>query len=150
MVMTEIAGVMGAVKAAEDIVKSAIALRDGHLVAAKLGELREKLFDARGHMLEVQTALTDALEEVRSLKSKLADMEKWDAGVDAYKLHQIGRGGMAYILKEPTDAVEPPHYYCTNCFLGRKKSILQVIPDGPPAWRSFRCPACQALIAGGR
>ncbi len=64
-------------------------------------------------------------EEIRDLKTHMAELEAWDAEKQRYVLKQVGTGAFAYSPKPDMKDGEPDHWLCTQCFGNRKKSFLQ-------------------------
>jgi DNA-directed RNA polymerase subunit RPC12/RpoP len=73
----------------------------------------------------MQTAHTAALNKIRELEEKVADIEAWERTKERYELQEITPGTFAYSLKKEYAATEPPHRICPNCYAQRKRAILQ-------------------------
>jgi hypothetical protein len=135
--VAEIYASLGAVKAAFDIAKGLKDINDGAIRNTAIIELQEKILSA-------QIAQSTLIDRIRELEKEVADFETWDAKKDKYELKSVPRGGFAYMLKPDARGAEPPHWLCTHCFEGRKRSIMQRLPSHATRDNIFKCPACPA------
>ena len=123
----EISALAGSLKAASDLAKAMIGLRDIQTIQAKAIELQSAILSAQGDAMSAMTAHSDLIEQVRALETKLAAFENWEAEKQRYELKE--RKGYhsvtVYALKEGMQPPEPMHYVCPDCYQGRKKRILQ-------------------------
>ncbi len=116
MVAEVIAG-LGAFKTMFDIAKAMKDMDDAVKRNAAVFDLGEQIISA-------QARYTAALEEVRELKEKLSKLEAWEADKQRYKLTDVGRGVLAYALKEGMENGEPAHQLCASCYQAANKSML--------------------------
>lgn len=122
-----------AVRGALDVARGALDARDDARVKAALSDMAGRLFDANLAALSVAdraqslaSKLADAAAELRELKDRQAEIEK-------YVLKECAHGCFVYAPKPSTVALEgrtiPRHYLCQNCFDRGIKSVLRLEPD---------------------
>ncbi len=93
---------IGLFKTMLDVAKGLKNMNDAAVRNAAVIELQE-------HILAAQEQQSALVQEVRELKERMAEMEKWDADKERYELTQVGdRGTLAYSLKEGVEPPEPP------------------------------------------
>lgn len=135
------AAAISTIKGAVDLAKSIAG--DGGANEAKLAELLGKVVEAHGQALAAQAAHAALALEAKELRDENARLMAWDAEAARYELRDIGRGVMAYVLKEAGEV--SPHSLCANCFHDGKKSILQ--PEKCVSWETIlRCHKCSAVL----
>ena len=117
--VAEVFGGISALKAAFDMTERLLA---GIADKSKRDRLSINL---QKEILAAQSAQTELVEEISSLKAKIASFETWEAEKKKYKLKDLGWGALAYILKPEARTGEPPHWVCTNCFGNKKISIIE-------------------------
>lgn len=147
MPVAEITAGITSVRAAMDIAKAMLQLRDLKLVAAKADELRLALSDVLGKLIDAQQAQMAQLEEIQALKAEAAKFGNWEAEKERYELKQIGDGAVARMLKPSARGEEPPHWLCPTCFENRKKSYFQFSTRMHGSRGSvFRCKSCDGHL----
>ena len=109
---------IGALKTAFDIAKGLKDIDDATRRNAAVIELQEKILTAQSE----QASLIDT---VGQLKSRVAELEAWNADKQRYVLSDFGSGLLAYSLKDSMSNGEPPHHLCAQCYSDNVKSILQ-------------------------
>jgi ribosomal protein L29 len=142
---------LNAVKAATEIVKTMIGLRD----SAKLIENTVKL---NSEILSVQKALADAhaeqttlLQTVRELEQEIARMKTWETEKQRYELKDLGAGAFACTIKQNAQGAGPFHAICANCYERGEKSYLQDTRDlTRMPYMIWGCPNCGSKIVIGQ
>jgi hypothetical protein len=145
--VSAIAGLMSSLKAATDISKAMIDLRDGAMIQRKVIELQGVILAAQQSALSAQTDQFTMLERVRELEKEIARLRAWDAEKANYELKEISRGAFAYVLKPDAGAGEPPHWLCTSCYQKSHKAVLQY--DGRTDKNDesiYKCPDCSSAV----
>jgi hypothetical protein len=142
--VAEVFGGISALKAAFDMTKALADMSD----AAKRDRLSINL---QKEILAAQAAQSELVEEISSLKAKLASFETWDAEKQRYELYRIVTGSTTYALTQGGAKSEPPHWICASCYEDRKRSILQYAgPAGKTVTTSklgeWQCPRCHFSI----
>jgi hypothetical protein len=150
--ISALAAALSSLNAAKDIAQAMIGLRDTTAFQTKLLEFQSKLLDANRAAFEAQDERAALLEQIRALEEKVASFETWDAEKKRYELKEYGRGAFAYALKPEAQGTEPMHQICANCYQGRKKSILQIVPGNNARTALgispvYRCPICKSEVA---
>ena len=145
-----IASALSSLKAATDIAKTMIGLRDAQAMQAKVIELNGQILDAQGSVFAANQERATLIEKVRQLEKQLVDLEAWDAQKDRYQLTDAGDSNFVLILKPEMRGGEPAHYICANCYEQRKKAILQHM-NTRGMGDLLSCPLCKTktLIAHG-
>jgi uncharacterized coiled-coil protein SlyX len=143
--LTAIAEALTALKAAGDIAKAMIGLRDAQTFQPKLIELNSALIEAQTKIFAVNEERAALVERVRDLEQKLVSMEAWETEKKRYELKEISPGVFAYASKESVSGSEPAHCICTACYEKRVKSILQCHTTHGRSI-TYLCPNCKTLI----
>lgn len=120
-----IAGAISGLRAASGMASDLVAVRDHAVLQSKVIDLQRTILDAQASALAAQGQINDLQETVRSLRAKLASAEGWDGVAGRYELREYDDQKFLYALKDEYAVAEPPHFLCTVCFLGQKRSILQ-------------------------
>jgi hypothetical protein len=125
MAAGEIAAAVTGIRAALDITKAMVGLRDAEAFRAKSIELQAVVLDAFEKAIEAREAHSVQADRIRALEAEVANLKAWDAQKQQYELKPIGQGAVARILKPDARGTEAPHWLCPNCFEQGKKSLLQ-------------------------
>jgi len=144
--ITAISGMITSLKAAGDIAKALVGLRDFTLIQDKIIELQGVIITAQSSAILAQQDQFTLLERERELEKEVADLKTWDAEKEKYELAEISSGVFAYTLKQQTSSSEPKHYLCSNCYHQGHKSILQAETRTPPMAHVLECSECGATI----
>ena len=144
MVVAEIAASVTSIRAALDITKAMVGLRDAESFRAKSIELQGVVLEAFEKAIEAREAHSAQADRIRALEAEVADLKAWGAEKQDYELKPIGEGAVAYMLKPDKRGAEPPHWLCPNCFSKGQKSFLN--PTGAHAGRGwiYKCDNCGA------
>ena len=94
MPVAEIAAAVTGMRAALDITKAMVGLRDAEAFRAKSIELQSVVFDAFEKAIEAREAHTAQAERIRSLEAEVAHLKAWDAEKQNYELKNIGEGSV--------------------------------------------------------
>jgi hypothetical protein len=140
----EIAAAVTGIRAALDITKAMVGLRDAEAFRAKSIELQAVVLDAFEKAIEARDAYTAQADRIRLLETEMANLKAWDAEKQNYELKPIGEGSVAYMLKPDKRGAEPPHWLCPNCFSKGQPSFLN--PTGAQVGRQwiYKCDSCGA------
>jgi hypothetical protein len=123
--ITAIAGLVSSLKAATDISKAMVGLRDGALIQSKVIELQGVILTAQQSALSAQSDQFAVLERVRELEKEIAHLKAWDTEKKKYELREVSPGAFAYVMKKSAKGGEPPHWLCAACYQRGNKFILQ-------------------------
>jgi hypothetical protein len=130
---------LSAIKTALDLAKGLKDIDDATRRNAAVIELQEQILDAQSE----QATLVD---HVRELKTRVAQLEAWDADKERYILTDLGGRHFAYALKDSMANGEPLHHLCTQCYSDNIKSILQTEDRQPGRCRVLTCHRCGSDI----
>jgi len=144
--MGSISAIAASINAAVNITKAMKDLRDLTLVQSKVIELQGVILEAQTGLFTANKERASLIEEIREAKSKIAQLETWNAEKQRYQLTDIGDGNFAYVLGQSMSSGEPPHYICTACYGNSKKSILQHFETGSGS-HVVICPSCSAKMS---
>lgn len=140
--------IMSPLKAAGDVAKGLVDIRD----TVKLGEvairLQAQILAAQQGALAGQSREADLLEEIRSLKARVAEAEGWEAEKKRYALEELPPGVFVYALKPDMANGEPSHKLCQTCYQNGKKSILHAGEQSMGQYR-LRCHPCDTVLVVG-
>jgi hypothetical protein len=90
------------------------------------------------------------LDEIRTLKERVAEFETWETEKKRYERKSLGWGAFAYMLKPDARGTEEPHFACTNCYEhGRIVTVQFGVPKPGEGQRWF-CPSCRSTIMPSR
>ena len=113
--MVDLIAIKGAVdglKAARDIAKTAIGLRDAALLQSKVIELNDAIISAQSSALDAQAEQFTLVERVGDLEKEIARSKTWDTEKQRYSLTQCAPGAFAYVVKQSEARGEPGHALC--------------------------------------
>jgi hypothetical protein len=144
--ISAIAGLVSSLKAAGEITKAMVGLRDAAMIQGKVIELNGIILSAQSSALEANVSQFSLLEQVRGLERDIARLEAWDTEKERYELRQLKPAAFVYVLKKGEAGSEPSHAICPNCYQRGLKSILQ--SNGRPLIyeHSYDCPNCKTKV----
>lgn len=147
MAVAEISAAVTGIRAALDITKAMVSLRDEEAFRAKSIELQGVVLDAFEKTIEAREAHTLLAERIRALETEVADLKAWGAEKQRYELKSIGgQGAVGYVLKPEARGTEAPHWLCPNCFAQGKKSFLQNSGEMVGRIWTYRCVGCKSAV----
>lgn len=123
--MTLIAGTVASLKAASDLAKGLVGIRDATMINDKVIELQRVILAAQSDAFAAQSELFSMAEKIRELEKQVAEVYAWQAEARRYKLTHLPPGAYVYILTAEAANGEPTHYICATCYEAGKKAILQ-------------------------
>jgi hypothetical protein len=146
--MGSIASAIGSLKTAADLAKGFLDLKEAAAVQGRVIELQGVILAAQSSALAAQSDQFALLEEIRSLKAKMADLEAWDTEKKRYERKNVGYGSFVYVLKPEERGTEPPHWACANCYEHGHIATVQLtfVPKRGQVWT---CPSCKNTIDPG-
>jgi hypothetical protein len=127
--MTDAAGIAGAlagIKAAIDLTKTLVDVRD----AAKLASARLELLTI---LVDAQEAQLVLISEKRDLAERVRELEAWEREKERYQPQKIGTmDSICYGLISPAETPDADLKLCAHCFQDGLKRYLQphLIPEG--------------------
>lgn len=141
-----IASTLTSLKAAGDIAKSFLDLKDVAKIQAKTIELQSVILAAQSGALAAQASERELLDGIRELEEQIAQMKAWEAEKERYQLEEMIPGVTAYHIKEAMRGAEPDHWICPACYQHGRKSILH---DEHPGLTNSKmnCPECKEKYA---
>lgn len=148
MVAFEIGAMVASLKAAGDITKAIVGLRDAAAIQGKVIELQGVILSAQGAAMVALGAHATLLEQASLLEKEVAQLKAWDAEKQKYHLSEVATGCFVYAVKPDSGSAEPMHSLCANCFHDGHKSILQA--DRKGSNDLLQCHRCDAVIVAKR
>jgi hypothetical protein len=147
MPVAEISAALTSLRAAYELTKAMIGLRDAEAFRDKSIELRELILESQEKAIEAREAYSAQMDRIRALEAEVAGLKDWTAEKQNYELKPVGEGAVAYMLKADKRGAEPPHWLCPTCFAKGQKSFLN--PTGAQTQRSwiYKCITCGAQPA---
>lgn len=129
-------------KAARDIAKTAIELRDAALLQGKVIELNEAIIAAQSSALDAQADQLTLAKRIEDLERQIIGMEKWETEKKRYDLVEVAPRVFAFSLKKEEGGSAPPHHMCANCFNEGHLAILQEETRMPNRAEFYVCHRC--------
>lgn len=130
MDLAAIQGAISSLKAATEISKSIMDMKNMSEVQAKVIELQSALLEAQNSALSATASQFELQERVRELEAQLQDKGDWSKEKERYQLVNPWRGpAQAFALKESHSNGEKPHLMCASCFHKEAKEILNTIKN---------------------
>lgn len=147
--ISEIGTALASLKAASELAKALLGLRDAAVIQTKVIELQGEILSAQASAFGAQEAQSALLKRVDELEKEVAGLKAWTAETERYQLTEVAPGSFAYALKPDSGGAEPPHSLCSNCFHQGHKSILQA-DRRANATSVLRCLRCNTEIVTKR
>jgi hypothetical protein len=138
-----VGGALSATKAAFDLAKAFVDVRD----ATKVQAVK---FELMGLLMEAQEAQSALIAEKRELEERILQFETWSRETERYEMKDVGQGCIAYAVKPDAQGAEPAHSLCAHCYQRGRKSILTpfVIPAGRALGLSCHACGSELVIQG--
>ena len=144
-----IQGAISSLKAAAEISKSIMDMKNMSEVQGKVIELQSALLEAQNCALTATTSQFELQERVRELEAKLKERGDWKEQKDRYQLVSPWRGpAQTYALKELDSNGEEPHLICSSCFHNEEKVILNPVKN-KSGFIQMVCPKCKSAMDTG-
>jgi len=123
--MTILTSVASSLKAAGEITKAMMSLRDISLIQGKVIELQSLILAAQSDALTAQESQFSLLDRVRELEDRHSILAAWDQEKEKYELEQIAPNVFVWKLKSGPQGLGVSHKVCPTCFQRKQVSILQ-------------------------
>jgi len=144
-----IQGAISSLKAAAEISKSIMDMKNMSEVQGKVIELQSALLEAQNCALTATALQFELQEKVRELEAKLKKKGDWEDQKARYQLVCPWENpAQAYALKESHSNGEEPHLLCASCFHNEEKVILNPVKS-KTNWVQMICPKCKAVMDTG-
>lgn len=138
-----VSAIASSLKAAGDIAKTMIGLRDSGMLQSKTIELQSMILDAQSSAFSAQQERASLIERIGALEAEVARLKAWDTEKQRYELQKWGNGAFARVLKEGEANGEPIHALCAKCYDSGIKSILQANGHIKIYDHAWDCPTCR-------
>ena len=112
---------------------------------SQLIEFQNAIINANTMIASVQQQNASLLRAKDDLEKQVVQLKHWEAERQRYSLVTVLDGIVVYALKESMSRSEAPHWLCTNCFSGGKKSFLNTI-GGARNFSMLTCPSCNSKL----
>jgi hypothetical protein len=129
MPVAEISAGLTSLRAALDIAKAMVNLRDAEAFRAKSIELQSVVLEALEKAIKSREACSAQADRIRALETEVAGLKAWGTEKERYELKPVGRAVVAYMLKPEARGSEPPHWLCPNCYAKGEKAFFQMKGD---------------------
>lgn len=141
--MNEITVALSGLKAAFDLTKGLVGVRDQAVFQARLIELQQAILDAQASTTAARAEQDRLQEESRVLRRKIGELEAWGVDAARYSLRAVGQGVTVYSLNDGEEG--PAHFLCPSCFSSKRKSIIQKTQETRNGeFYIHKCPSCSA------
>lgn len=131
--------------AASEGIQKLIEVRDLVKFGDALGKLQAQILSAQQGALAAYTRELALLDEIGTLKKRVADLEAWEREKARYELVALAPNVMAYSIKATARGTEPPHYICANCYNAGRKSFLNQHIRGQ-YYDEYLCATCEEKL----
>lgn len=149
MDLVAIQAAISSLKAAADISKSIMDMKNMSEVQGKVIELQSALLEAQNCALMATTSQFELQEKIRELEAKLNEKGNWVKEKARYQLVSPWRGpAQTYALKQSEANGEEPHLVCSSCFNKEAKEILNPLKN-KDGWLQMVCPRCKSTMDTG-
>ena len=91
--------IMDPLKSAGEMAKELVDIRDTVKFGNAVVELQAQIMAAQQAAFSAQEREAAMAEEIRNLKTRMAELETWDTEKQRYQLTDFGSGTFAYLLK---------------------------------------------------
>ncbi len=135
--------IMSPLKSAGEMAQGLIEIRDTVKFGDAIIKLQAQIMAAQQGALAAHQREAAMAEEIRDLKTRMTELEAWDAEKQRYELTNFGRETFAYVLKPSMSGGEPSHRICPACYQKGHKSILQFRHQTATGQDKYACPACK-------
>ena len=88
-------------------------------------EIQRGILEAQGSVMEANDRIGELAAEKDKIQKELIEIQDWTVDAARYEMTEVVSGIIFYKLKAGQAGSEPSHYLCPNCFMNRKKSLLQ-------------------------
>ena len=134
-----------------DIVKGIREAKPGTDADSKMAELMTALLGAQGLALKAMNAQVELQKKVDGLEAQLKAVDDWGEQEFRYSLVcPWGNSAQVRALnRESASEGESPHFLCANCFLKRKRSMLNPAKGDQTKGDhrlSLICSSCNAAV----
>lgn len=144
----EFGAMFSSLKAAGDLAKAMVDVRDATTFQAKAFELTREIISAHQAAISAQVEQLSLLQEVRELRERINHLEAWSTDKLRYELADHGCGTFTRTLKHGMENGEPQHRLCAQCYEQGKKGLLQ--SSGRFNGREkVRCMSCEQEVLLG-
>ena len=147
MDITTIGGSIASLKAAAEIAKTLVGIRDHTEIQSKVIQLQSAILSAQSDAMNTQTECLAARQRVKDLEGELDKMRAWEATKARYELVELPQNVYVYSLKAG-QSTEPEHHICAHCYENQRKSILQS-RGSSHGIETLHCPACGNQLRTG-
>ena len=107
-------------------IKTSIELIEKYAEAKAFDKIAAEIIALHKSSFEAYTLAFELYDKCRELEAKNLNAEDWENRVSPnYILKELAAGVFVYAPKPGQDGANPLHDLCTNCFLDKRKSILQ-------------------------
>lgn len=144
-----IASAVTGLQAASELATGLLKLRDTAAIQTKVAELNSVIIAAQRSALAANVEQLALLEEIRSLKEKVVQMEAWAAEKQRYELTDYGCGTFARSLKPAMANGEPFHRICAQCYEQGRKGMLHSHGTFSDGREQVECLACSKTMMLG-
>lgn len=125
-----------------EIVHTVLNINKDTAVNTKLSELVKEFIILEKNTVSIQADYQAALNKMQLLEKELEYLKRWNESESDYELYRLFSGSFVYIDKSKMNKPYTTVWYCPNCFLQKKKSLLQIFTIN----QSHICPICNCKI----
>lgn len=145
--IAEISASFGAIKQAVDLVKVINEAKGEAEIRNATFHLQSQLLSLQGESIKLAQLLSSQIDEIASLKAKIAERCDMQATMEQYSPKKMQSGSIVFVTNIDIDGKTEPQYACPHCFLKKQVSILQ--PKQIGMYESFEqriCPSCKNIF----
>ena len=137
----EIATALSSLTALANLAQGALKSRDDAKAQEAVAGMQSRLLDIYAASFEVAERNSSLQATVRSLESKISDLEAKLEEKARCQLTPLGKGAFAYAMLDPSTQApaNPPVYFCQHCYDKGIKSILRYFAGDEWAGPEWTC-----------
>lgn len=109
-------------------------------------EVKEKIINLFGLVMELQKLLADTIDAKQRLSEELNKLKNWAQTESEYMLKEFVPGFFVYQKKQLASRADPVQSLCANCFHQQQISILQCLTPHTTGYKKYHCPRCKLEV----
>jgi hypothetical protein len=145
--LAEAAAALSSLKAASDIARAMVDVRDASKLNSQIAELQQAIIAAQVQAITLAEKNVTLATRAQELEAECKRLTDWSDEAKCYEIRQIAAGVFVYMaIADTTSSLEHKIKLCPNCFNKRSKSILQQSVENPGRHIGLNCHLCRLKV----